>query len=63
MQVDWVGNTLDIYDAVTGEVSRAYLFAAVLPCSCMAYRSVCGDMQLETWLLCHVHALAAYPGC
>ena len=33
MQVDWAGNTLDIHDPVTGEVSKAYLFVAVLPCS------------------------------
>ena len=62
MQVDWAGNTLDIYDSVTGEVSRAYLFVAVLPCSCMAYTEVCGDMQLEAWLLCHVHAFNYFGG-
>ena len=62
MQVDWAGNTLDIYDAVTGEVSKAYLFVAVLPCSCMAYTEVCGDMQLEAWLLCHVHAFNYFGG-
>lgn len=37
MQVDWAGNTLDIHDPVTGEVWKAYLFVAVLPCSCYAY--------------------------
>ena len=62
MQVDWAGNTLDIYDSVTGEVSKAYLFVAVLPCSCMAYTEVCGDMQLEAWLLCHVHAFNYFGG-
>ncbi len=34
IQVDWAGNTLDIHDSVTVEISRAYLFVAVLPCSC-----------------------------
>ena len=34
MEVDWAGATLDIHDSVTGEVSKAYLFVAVLPCSC-----------------------------
>ena len=62
MQVDWAGNTLDIYDSVTGEVSKAYLFVAVLPCSCMAYTEVCGDMQLEAWLQCHVHAFNYFGG-
>ena len=33
MEVDWAGATIDIYDEVTGEVTPAYLFVAVLPCS------------------------------
>ena len=33
MEVDWAGATIDIYDEVTGEVSSAYLFVAVL-CGC-----------------------------
>ena len=48
MQVDWAGNTLDIYDPITGDVSKAYLFVAVLPCSCYAYAEDCDDMKLET---------------
>ena len=34
MQVDWAGDTLPIYDSETGEIIPAYLFIAVLPCSC-----------------------------
>ena len=45
MQVDWAGNTLDIYDPITGDVSKAYLFVAVLPCSCYAYAEAC-DLSL-----------------
>ena len=62
MQVDWAGNTLDIHDPVTGEVTKAYLFVAVLPCSCYAYAEVCGDMGLESWLKCHVHAYSYFGG-
>ena len=62
MQVDWAGNTLDIHDTVTGEITKAYLFVAVLPCSCFAYVEVCGDMKLDTWLLCHVHAYNYFGG-
>ena len=62
MQVDWAGNTLDIHDPVTGEMTKAYLFVAVLPCSCFAYVEVCGDMKLDTWLLCHVHAYNYFGG-
>lgn len=62
MQVDWAGNTLDICDPVTGEVWKAYLFVAVLPCSCYAYAELCEDMKLESWLLCHVHAYNYFGG-
>lgn len=37
MEVDWAGGTLPITDPVTGEMMPAYLFVAVLPCSCYAY--------------------------
>ena len=33
MLVDWAGNTLEALDAVAGEVTRLYLFVAVLPYS------------------------------
>ena len=31
MEVDWAGQTLPVYDAVTSEISKAYLFVDVLP--------------------------------
>ena len=62
MEVDWAGNTLPVWDSVTGESSPAYLFIAVLPCSGYAYVEVCPDMKLENWLLCHVHAYAYFGG-
>jgi len=62
MQVDWAGNTLDVHDPVTGEVSKAYLFVAVLPCSCYTYVELCEDMKLENWLQCHVHAYSYFGG-
>ncbi|MDD4510200.1 MAG: IS21 family transposase [Oscillospiraceae bacterium] len=61
-EVDWAGNTLDIHDPVTGEVSKAYLLVAVLPCSGFTYVQLCNDMQLENWLLCHVHAYSYFGG-
>ena len=62
MQVDWAGNTIPVYDSVTGEVSKAYVFVAVLPCSCFAYVEACSDMKTENWLLCHVHAYEYFGG-
>lgn len=61
MQVDWAGATIPIYDQAGGE-SKAYIFVAVLPCSCYAYVEACPDMQSESWLLCHVHAYSYFGG-
>ncbi len=47
MEVDWAGNTFPIYDSVTGEETKVYLFVAVLPCSCYTYAELCLDMKLE----------------
>lgn len=48
IQVDWAGDTLPVYDPVTGEPSPAYLFVAVLPCSCYTYAEACEDMKTRT---------------
>jgi len=62
MQVDWAGDTLPVYDPVTGGQSPTYLFVAVLPCSCYTYAEACEDMQTENWLSCHVHAFQYFGG-
>lgn len=62
MEVDWAGQTLPIYDSVTGEESPAYLFIAVLPCSGYTYAEATADMKLENWLNCHVHAYEYFGG-
>jgi transposase len=62
MEVDWAGGTLIIYDPVTGEERKGYLFVAVLPCSFYTYAELCEDMQQENRLLCHVHAYSYFGG-
>ena len=62
MEVDWAGDTIPVYDPMTGEPSPAYLFVAVLPCSCFVYAEACADMKTENWLLCHVHAYNYFNG-
>lgn len=44
MQVDWAGDTLSVYDSMTGEITPAYLFIAVLPCSCYIYAEATADL-------------------
>ena len=62
MEVDWAGDTIPVFDPVTGEESAVYLFVAVLPCSGYIYAEACGDMKTENWLLCHVHAYNYFGG-
>jgi transposase len=62
MEVDWAGDTIPVFDPVTGEADAAYLFVAVLPCSCYVYAEACDDMKQENWLLCHVHAYNYFSG-
>lgn len=62
IQVDWSGDTIPMYDPVTGAQSAAYLFVAVLPCSYYAYAEACDDMKTENWLNCHVHAFNYFGG-
>ena len=52
IEVDWAGDTIPIFDSVTGEQSKAYLFVAVLPCSYFAYA--------EFWGVCEQYLRSFY---
>jgi transposase len=62
MLVDWAGDTLHVVDQVTGEVSRAVLFVAVLPFSGALFCRACADMKSQAWLDAHVQAFCFYGG-
>lgn len=62
MLVDWAGDTVDVVDAVTGEVTRAVLFVAVLPFSGVIFCRAYTDMKSESWLDAHVRAFVFYAG-
>ena len=62
MEVDWAGKTIDIYDSVTGDVTPAYLFVAVLSCSCLVYAEACANMKEDTFIMWHVHAYEYFGG-
>ena len=62
MEVDWAGATIDIYDSVTGEVTPAYLFVAVLSCSCYMYAEIRINMKADTFINGHVHAYEYFGG-
>ena len=61
-EVDWAGDTLPIYDPVTGDYDKGYLFVGVLPCSLYVYAELCDDMQQENWLNCHINMYNYFGG-
>lgn len=62
MEVDWAGNTLDIQDPVTGEISKAYLFIAVLPYSGYGYVEAFLNQAQPSWIAGHVNAYEYFGG-
>ncbi|WP_255771838.1 IS21 family transposase [Pseudarthrobacter sulfonivorans] len=62
MLVDWAGDTLEVVDAVTGEVTGVYLFVAVLPYSGAVFCHGYTDMTSASWIAAHVAAFSFYGG-
>ncbi len=62
MLVDWAGDTIDLVDAVTGEVTWAVLFVAALPFSGVLFCRAYAHMRSEAWLDAHVRAFSFYGG-
>ena len=62
MQVDYVGDTMEVLDADTGEMLKVYVFAACLPYSGMLYAEGFYDMREESWVEAHVHAFEFFGG-
>ncbi|MFG3398785.1 IS21 family transposase [Streptomyces parvus] len=62
MFIDWAGDTIDLVDAVTGEVTKAYLFVTVLPYSGCLWCRAFTDMRMPSWIAGHVGAFEFYGG-
>ena len=62
MLVDWAGDTVNVVDAITADVTRAYLFVAVLPFlgAVFCYASV--NMKSEAWLDAPLRAFSFFGG-
>jgi transposase len=60
--VDFAGDTIPIVDPLTGEVTQAHLFVAVLGCSNYTYAEVTATQQLPDWIGAQVHALEDIKG-
>ena len=62
VEVDWAGDTLPIYDPVTGDIRNGYLFVASLPCSFYVFADLCENMIQENWLYCHINMYNYFGG-
>ena len=60
--VDWAGDTVPVFDAVSGEERRAHIFVAVLGASNYTYAEARWSESLPDWIGVHVNALAAIGG-
>ena len=62
MEVDWIGDTLKVYDSANCCEIQAYIFVAVLPCSLYGYVEAFPDMKSNHWIEAHVHAYSLFGG-
>ena len=62
MEVDWVGDTLKVYDVTSCSDIPAYIFVAVLPCSLYGYAEAFPDMKSNHWIEAHIHAYSFFGG-
>src|SRR3954451_14752211 len=60
--VDYAGQTVEVVDAVTGEVRTAYIFVAALGASNLTYAEARWTQGLADWLGCHVNTFAFLGG-
>ena len=62
LMVDWAGTSLLLYDKVTGNSSKVYLFVATLPFSMYCYAQACRTMKEEDWINAHVAMYEFFGG-
>ncbi len=60
--VDFAGDTLEIVDGGTGEVTPGYLFLGVLGASSYTFGAVCGSQDLANWTRLHVEMFEFFEG-
>jgi transposase len=61
--VDFPGQTVPIVDRLTGEITQAEIFVAVLGASNYTYAEAIASQALPHWIAAHVHAFAYFQGC
>lgn len=62
MFVDYAGQTVPIYDRLTGAVSEAQIFVSVLGGSNYTYAEATADQGLSSWTVSHVRSFEYFGG-
>lgn len=62
IQVDWVGDIMQLCDPDTAELTRAYVFVACLPYSSYIFAEAFCSMDEQAWITAHVHAFDFFGG-
>lgn len=62
IEVDWAGQTINIFNPIDGTISKAYLFVGVLPFSQYTYAEFTTDMTQESWINVHVNMFNYFGG-
>lgn len=62
LMVDWAGTSLPLYNKVTGQSCKVYLFVATLPFSMYCYAEACRTMKEEDWINAHINTYAFLGG-
>src|SRR3954465_11067062 len=60
--VDFAGDTLDVFDPITGEARAVKLFVAALGASNYTYAEACASESLPDWIAVHVNLFAFLGG-
>jgi transposase len=60
--VDWAGDTVPVFDVVTGLERRAHIFVAVLGASNYIYAEARWSEALPDWIGAHINAVTAIGG-
>jgi transposase len=60
--VDYAGQTVEVIDAITGEVRTAQIFVAALGASNLTYAEARWTQGLADWIGCHVNAFVFLGG-
>jgi transposase len=62
MFVDYAGTTMEVIDALIGEVKKAQLFVAVLGASSLTFAEATWTQTLPDWIGSHTRAFAFFGG-